>query len=57
MINPDGVFNGNDRSSVVGADLNRVWNDISEFFHPTINAALEAIRRIDNQPVLDFHNF
>jgi len=62
MINPDGVFNGNDRCSMVGADLNRVWNDISEFSHPTISAALDAIRRIDNDPdaslefVFDLHS-
>ena len=73
MINPDGVFNGNERyfpyynscecsdcglkfhykrrSSMVGADLNRVWNDYSEYFHPTVKAAMDAIRHLDDQPV------
>jgi Na+-transporting methylmalonyl-CoA/oxaloacetate decarboxylase gamma subunit len=73
MINPDGVFNGNERyfpyynscecsdcrlkfhykrrSSMVGADLNRVWNDYSEYFHPTVKAAMDAIRHLDEQPV------
>ncbi|XP_045026348.1 cytosolic carboxypeptidase 6 isoform X2 [Daphnia magna] len=61
MINPDGVFNGNERSSMVGADLNRVWNDYSEFFHPTVKAAMDAIRHLDEQPdsnlefILDLH--
>lgn len=36
---------------MVGADLNRVWNDYSEYFHPTIKAAMDVIRNLDNQPV------
>ncbi len=36
---------------MVGADLNRVWNDYSEYFHPTIKAAMDAIRHLDDQPV------
>ena len=39
------------RSSMVGADLNRVWNDYSEYFHPTVKAAMDAIRHLDDQPV------
>ena len=36
---------------MVGADLNRVWNDYSEFFHPSVKAAMDAIRQLDDQPV------
>ena len=36
---------------MVGADLNRVWNDYSEYFHPTVKAAMDAIQRLDEQPV------
>jgi hypothetical protein len=36
---------------MVGADLNRVWNDYSEYFHPTVKAAMDAIRHLDEQPV------
>ncbi len=43
------------RSSMVGADLNRVWNDFSEYFHPTVKAAMDAIQHLDDQPVLPFH--
>ena len=39
------------RSSMVGADLNRIWNDFSEFFHPTLKAALDVIQHVDSQPV------
>jgi len=36
---------------MVGADLNRVWSDYSEFFHPTVKAAMDAIRKLDENPV------
>lgn len=36
---------------MVGADLNRVWNDYSEYFHPTVKAAMDAIRNLDEHPV------
>jgi hypothetical protein len=40
---------------MVGADLNRVWNDYSEYFHPTVKAAMDAIRHLDEQPVCLFN--
>ena len=36
MLNPDGVINGNYRSSLAGCDLNRRWKNPSEVLHPTI---------------------
>lgn len=36
MLNPDGVINGNYRSSLAGCDLNRRWKTPSESIHPTI---------------------
>lgn len=36
MLNPDGVINGNYRSSLAGLDLNRVWDRPDKGTHPTI---------------------
>ena len=36
MLNPDGVINGNYRSSLAGCDLNRRWKAPSKLIHPTI---------------------
>eukprot|EP00826_Nyctotherus_ovalis_P049106 TRINITY_DN5872_c0_g2_i2.p1 TRINITY_DN5872_c0_g2~~TRINITY_DN5872_c0_g2_i2.p1 ORF type:complete len:288 (-),score=45.29 TRINITY_DN5872_c0_g2_i2:319-1182(-) len=36
MLNPDGVIQGNYRSSLVGHDLNRRYTCPSKVFHPTI---------------------
>lgn len=36
MLNPDGVINGNYRSSLAGCDLNRRWKSPSKILHPTI---------------------
>jgi murein tripeptide amidase MpaA len=36
MLNPDGVINGNYRSSLAGCDLNRQWKNPSKTLHPTI---------------------
>lgn len=36
MLNPDGVINGNYRSSLAGCDLNRRWKNPSDVLHPTI---------------------
>ena len=36
MLNPDGVIQGNYRSSFIGVDLNRRWKNPSKFLHPTI---------------------
>ncbi|XP_023290515.1 cytosolic carboxypeptidase 6 [Orussus abietinus] len=61
MLNPDGVFLGNSRSTLTGTDLNRSWNRISEWAHPTLAATrtlLEALDRDSASPldcVLDIH--
>ncbi len=34
MMNPDGVINGNYRSSLSGFDLNRQWKNPSKTDHP-----------------------
>ena len=36
MLNPDGVINGNYRSSLAGCDLNRRWKAPSKVLHPCI---------------------
>lgn len=36
MLNPDGVINGNYRSSLAGCDLNRRWKNPSKILHPEI---------------------
>lgn len=51
MVNPDGVFLGNNRCNLVGQDLNRCWNVSSEFSSPTILAIKEMLREIDSSEV------
>ncbi|XP_032686255.1 cytosolic carboxypeptidase 6 isoform X2 [Odontomachus brunneus] len=61
MLNPDGVFLGNYRSSVMGLDLNRSWNCISEWIHPTLLAARSLLKSLEKNSqtpldcVLDLH--
>ncbi|XP_043198831.1 cytosolic carboxypeptidase 6-like [Amphibalanus amphitrite] len=61
MLNPDGVFLGNHRCSVMGADLNRAWQEPSEWGHPTIHAARKLLHSLDTNKnngleiVLDLH--
>jgi murein tripeptide amidase MpaA len=43
MLNPDGVVNGNYRTSLAGADLNRRWDHPHPSLHPTIHAAKAMI--------------
>ena len=33
---PDGVFLGNSRSTLLGADLNRSWHKANQFHHPVL---------------------
>lgn len=51
MVNPDGVFLGNNRCNLIGQDLNRCWNIATEFSHPTIVALKTVLRDIDNSDV------
>lgn len=51
MLNPDGVFLGNNRCNLIGQDLNRSWNIATEFSHPTILATKNMLKEIDNSDV------
>nr|XP_022914708.1 cytosolic carboxypeptidase 6 [Onthophagus taurus] len=61
MLNPDGVFLGNYRSTVMGFDLNRFWHVSSEWTHPTLKATLDMVVNIENNKdcqldiVIDIH--
>lgn len=51
MVNPDGVFLGNNRCNLIGQDLNRVWNVATEFSHPTVFAARNLLKELDSSEV------
>lgn len=51
MVNPDGVFLGNNRCNLIGQDLNRCWNVATEFSHPTIVAVKNLLKEIDSSDV------
>ncbi|KAJ8930881.1 hypothetical protein NQ314_016301 [Rhamnusium bicolor] len=55
MLNPDGVFLGNYRSTVMGTDLNRSWHIANPWCHPTIKAAIDMLLVLDKNKV-DFLN-
>ncbi|XP_029050884.1 cytosolic carboxypeptidase 6 isoform X1 [Osmia bicornis bicornis] len=61
MLNPDGVFLGNYRSTAIGADLNRSWNKISDWIHPALVAIKPMLKNLDKSSrtpldcVLDLH--
>jgi hypothetical protein len=44
MLNPDGVILGNSRTSILGADLNRVWISPDPFSHPSIHNTKQFIK-------------
>lgn len=46
MLNPDGVINGNYRSSLAGCDLNRRWKTPSKVIHPTIYAVKKLCKQV-----------
>lgn len=46
MLNPDGVINGNSRTSMAGCDLNRRWDRPNEKYHPTIYYTKQMIREL-----------
>ena len=49
MLNPDGVINGNYRTSLAGVDLNRYWCKPDKFKHPTIYHVKEMISKINKR--------
>ncbi|XP_063723535.1 cytosolic carboxypeptidase 6-like [Symsagittifera roscoffensis] len=61
MLNPDGVYLGNYRSSLMGFDLNRHWGNPSAWAHPTLYAAknffldLDANEDVNVQMYCDIH--
>ena len=78
MLNPDGVFLGNQRSvefqtnhfivfffllasfcrcSLMGFDLNRVWNEPSHWAHPEIYGIKTHIMRLNEDPVRNRNQF
>ena len=44
MLNPDGVVNGNYRTSLAGVDLNRRWDNPDSSYHPTVFKTKEMIK-------------
>ncbi|XP_065904328.1 cytosolic carboxypeptidase 6-like [Dysidea avara] len=53
MLNPDGVYLGNYRCSLMGFDLNRHWHDPSPWVHPTLCATKELVIGYDRDPNID----
>lgn len=51
MMNPDGVFLGNNRCNVVGHDLNRSWDHMTSFLHPTLASTLKLLRELTSSEV------
>ncbi|XP_032529515.2 cytosolic carboxypeptidase 6-like [Danaus plexippus] len=52
MLNPDGVFLGNQRSDLLGSDLNRCWNRATTFAHPALIAVNDLIQKINAEKTL-----
>ncbi|KAF7244348.1 Cytosolic carboxypeptidase 6, partial [Varanus komodoensis] len=50
MLNPDGVYLGNYRCSLMGFDLNRHWVDPSPWAHPTLHGVKQLIVQMYNNP-------
>eukprot|EP00762_Andalucia_godoyi_P002291 ANDGO_07548.mRNA.1 Cytosolic carboxypeptidase 6 len=57
MLNPDGVFLGNYRSSSLGHDLNRFWLSGDEWSHPTLHHVRELLVSLDRDPRQDLQFF
>lgn len=61
MMNPDGVFLGNNRANGLGHDMNRYWNNISFYTHPTLSATMDMLKEYDTSDcyqldfVIDIH--
>ncbi|XP_064625575.1 cytosolic carboxypeptidase 6-like [Lineus longissimus] len=57
MLNPDGVYLGNYRCSLMGFDLNRHWTEPSPWAHPTLYACKNLLIEMDqNENVeIDFY--
>ncbi|XP_071292793.1 cytosolic carboxypeptidase 6-like isoform X7 [Agelaius tricolor] len=53
MLNPDGVYLGNYRCSLLGFDLNRHWANPSPWAHPTLHGVKELIIDMYNNPKIN----
>ncbi|CAH8497859.1 unnamed protein product [Dicrocoelium dendriticum] len=57
MLNPDGVFLGNYRCSLLGFDLNRQWRNPSQWAHPEIHATKLLLMKLDRSTTMDVNFF
>ncbi|XP_022820628.1 cytosolic carboxypeptidase 6-like [Spodoptera litura] len=61
MLNPDGVFLGNQRSDLLGGDLNRCWNRATSFAHPALVAVNDLLKKLASEKnvqldfIIDIH--
>ncbi|XP_069127054.1 cytosolic carboxypeptidase 6-like [Argopecten irradians] len=57
MLNPDGVYLGNYRCSLMGFDLNRHWLEPSPWAHPTLYATKNILMELDRNEkvIVDFY--
>ncbi|XP_049866260.1 cytosolic carboxypeptidase 6-like [Pectinophora gossypiella] len=46
MLNPDGVFLGNQRSDLLGSDLNRCWHRATSYAHPALIAVNDVVKKL-----------
>ena len=53
MLNPDGVFLGNFRSSSMGLDLNRQWASPEVWVEPTIAATKQLLMDLAANPFVN----
>jgi hypothetical protein len=53
MLNPDGVYLGNYRCSLMGFDLNRHWHEPSPWAHPTLQATKSLVLEYNANPNVD----
>ena len=54
MMNPDGVLEGNSRTSFAGCDLNRRWGKPNEIIHPEVFYTKEMITKLATQRHIGF---
>ncbi|KAI1721033.1 zinc carboxypeptidase domain-containing protein [Ditylenchus destructor] len=55
MLNPDGVYLGNYRCSLMGFDLNRQWQNPSVWAHPSIAAAKNLLLQYHSNPKTELY--
>ncbi|OQR90700.1 metalloprotease family M14A [Thraustotheca clavata] len=55
MLNPDGVFHGNNRCGLSACDLNRQWKTPCRIQHPTIHYAKRLIESLNVVFYCDIH--